>query len=60
LVAVAAKGTKDRWSAEASIEELAQLTGTAGANVVEKLIQRLPAPSKTHYVGKGKLEELLV
>jgi len=26
---------------------------------VGKLIQRLPAPSKTHYVGKGKLEELL-
>jgi len=59
LVAVAAKGTKDKWSAEASIKELAQLAGTAGANVVGKLIQRLPAPSKTHYVGKGKLEELL-
>ena len=59
LVAVAAKGTKDKWSAEASIEELVQLAGTAGANVVGKLIQRLPAPSKTHYVGKGKLEELL-
>ncbi len=60
MVAVAAKGTKDRWSAEASIEELVQLADTAGANVVGKLIQRLPAPSKTHYVGKGKLEELLV
>ena len=24
-----------------------------------KIIQRLPAPSKTHYLGKGKLEELL-
>ena len=59
MVAVAAKGTKDKWSAEASIKELAQLAGTAGANVVGKLIQRLPAPSKTHYVGKGKLEELL-
>jgi GTPase len=27
--------------------------------VVGKLIQRLSAPSKTHYLGKGKLEELL-
>jgi GTP-binding protein HflX len=59
LVAVVEKGTKDSWSAEASIEELAQLTNTAGANVVGKLIQRLPIPSKTHYLGKGKLEELV-
>lgn len=27
--------------------------------MVGKLIQRLPKPSKTHYLGKGKLEELL-
>ena len=59
LVAVVVKETKDRWSAEASIEELTQLTGTAGASVVGKIIQRLPTPSKTHYLGKGKLEELV-
>jgi len=41
------------------MEELVQLAGTAGAEVVGKIIQQLPAPSKTHYVGKGKLEELL-
>ncbi len=41
------------------MEELSQLTGTAGANVVGRLIQRLPVPSRTHYLGKGKLEELL-
>jgi len=41
------------------VEELAQLTGTAGASVVGKLIQKLPVPSKTHYLGKGKLDELL-
>ena len=27
--------------------------------MVGKLIQRLPKPSKTHYLGKGKLEELI-
>jgi len=59
LVAVATKGIRDKWSAEASIEELVQLTDTAGASVVGKLIQRLPIPSKTHYLGKGKLEELV-
>jgi GTP-binding protein HflX len=41
------------------LEELAQLAGTAGVEVVGKLAQRLPVPSKTHYLGKGKLDELL-
>ena len=59
LVAVAAKGRADRWSAENSMEELAQLANTAGADVIGRLIQRLPVPSKTHYLGKGKLDELL-
>ena len=35
------------------------LSGTAGASVVGQIIQKLPVPSKTHYVGKGKLEELI-
>ncbi len=42
-----------------SIGELAQLAGTAGANVVGKLIQKLPVPSKTHYLGKGKIDEVI-
>jgi GTP-binding protein HflX len=58
LVAVAAKGNVG-WSAEDSMNELAQLADTAGAKVVGKLIQRLPRASKTHYLGKGKLAELL-
>jgi len=58
LLAVTAKGTREKQSAGDSIEELAQLAGAAGADVVGKLVQQLPMPSKTHYVGKGKLEEL--
>ena len=50
--------TTGRGSAKASIDELALLTGTAGASVVGRIIQKLPAPTRTHYVGKGKLEEL--
>jgi len=57
-VAVATKGSPEKWSAEDSLEELAQLAGTAGADVVGNLIQRLPTPSKTHYLGRGKLDEL--
>ena len=59
MVAVAVKGSAAGWSVENSIEELAQLAKTAGANVVGRLMQRLPIPSKTHYLGKGKLDELL-
>ena len=59
LVTVATKGSPDRWSAEDSLDELAQLAGTAGAEVVGKLVQRLPRASKTHYLGRGKLEELI-
>jgi GTP-binding protein HflX len=59
LVAVAGKSGAERWSAEDSLDEMAQLAGTAGAAVVGKLIQRLPRAAKTHYMGKGKLEELI-
>jgi len=59
LVAVVAKGSTAQWAVESSMDELAQLAGTAGAGVVGKLVQRLPVPSKTHYLGKGKLDELI-
>ena len=59
LVAVGGKGSADRWPAEDSLNELTQLAATAGADVVGRLIQHLPRPSKTHYIGKGKLEELI-
>ncbi|MQY72193.1 MAG: GTPase HflX, partial [Dehalococcoidia bacterium] len=58
LVAVESRETTGRGSVKASIDELALLTGTAGASVVGRIIQKLPAPTRTHYVGKGKLEEL--
>ena len=45
-------------SSEDSLDELAQLAGTVGAQVVGKAIQTLPVPSKSYYVGKGKLAEL--
>ena len=59
MVAVAAKRSGNKWRVEDSIVELAQLADTAGASVAGKLIQRLYTPSKTHYLGKGKLDELL-
>ena len=59
LVSVATRGSSNTFSTEDSQDELAHLAGTAGAEVVGKLIQHLPVPSKAHYIGKGKLEELL-
>ena len=59
LVAVAPKGRTDRWAVEDSLDELAQLADTAGASVAGQLTQKLLTPSKTHYLGKGKLEELI-
>ncbi|MBA7626967.1 GTPase HflX [subsurface metagenome] len=57
MVAVATRGSADRWPVENSLDELAQLVKTAGADVIGRLIQRLPIPSKTHYLGKeGQLQ----
>jgi GTP-binding protein HflX len=57
-VGVAVKGARrNPWSLQDSLEELAQLARTAGALVVERVIQRLDHPSPM-YLGEGKLEEL--
>jgi GTPase len=59
LVAVDSKNKTDSWSISASLEELTQLAATAGAEVLGRISQRLPFPSKTTYLGEGKLKELL-
>jgi GTPase len=43
---------------EASVEELALLVDTAGADEVARVFQRRQAPDPPTYVGKGKAEEL--
>lgn len=58
-MAVVTRESGNKWTVEDSIEELAQLAGTAGASIAGKIIQRLRVPSKTHYIGTGKLDELL-
>ncbi|WP_084331286.1 GTPase HflX [Ruminiclostridium cellobioparum] len=44
--------------AEDSLTELEELAGTAGAIVVDKVLQRKQAQDSAYYVGKGKIEEL--
>ncbi|MBN1855833.1 MAG: GTPase HflX [Dehalococcoidia bacterium] len=59
LVAVEPQHSRDNWSAKDSLEELGRLANTAGAVVVGAEFQRMTKPSGTHYVGRGKLEELV-
>ncbi len=43
---------------EAGLDELEQLVDTAGADVVDRVVQRRRAPDPATYVGKGKAGEL--
>lgn len=57
LVSVAVRGTEGRLSISDSLDELAHLASTAGADVVGRVSQVLQRPSRT-YLGTGKLDEL--
>ncbi|MGO8949723.1 MAG: GTPase HflX [Ktedonobacterales bacterium] len=46
------------WSTEDSIDELASLARTAGAEVVGSVIQRLRKPDAATYLGKGRANDL--
>jgi GTP-binding protein HflX len=43
---------------DADLDELALLVGTAGADVVGRVVQRRDQPDPATYVGRGKAEEL--
>jgi GTP-binding protein HflX len=57
LVAVEPK-QQGSWTTQSSLDELAQLTETASAQVVGRTLQRLDRPNPATYIGKGKLEEI--
>jgi len=59
LVGVDIKRNEDGWSITRSLEELGDLANTAGALVVGTVSQKLDRPSSTHYLGAGKLQELI-
>ncbi|HEX5157028.1 MAG TPA: GTPase HflX [Ktedonobacterales bacterium] len=58
LIAVDNESEESLWSADDSLEELAALTRTAGAEVVGSGVQRLKSVNPTLYVGKGRAQEL--
>jgi GTP-binding protein HflX len=53
-------GTRDAEAAQASLEELALLVDTAGADPVELVLQRRDTPDASTYIGSGKAKELQV
>ena len=57
LVGVAFPEVSDE-QADASLDELAALVDTAGADEAARLTQRRDVPDRTWFVGKGKAEEL--
>ena len=48
------------WDIEETMQELAQLSGTAGAKAVAEIVQKRERPDTAYYVGKGKLEEIKI
>ncbi len=44
--------------AQDSLDELEELARTAGAKVMDKILQRKQAQDSSYYVGKGKIQEL--
>jgi GTP-binding protein HflX len=58
LVGVTFAGATDD-DTEASLDELAALIDTAGADEVGRLVQRRDRPDRTWFLGKGKANELL-
>ena len=55
LVGIDNSGT---WDIADSLNELAQLAETAGAQVLERVWQKKDRPDSSFFVGKGKVEEI--
>lgn len=47
-----------RWDVEESLDELRQLASSAGAQVVDTIVQKLDKPTAPYYIGKGKAEDI--
>src|SRR3990172_9149669 len=59
-----AQGTKVRFMENAilvgthALDELRELASSAGARIIEEVIQRRERPDPATFIGKGKVEEL--
>ena len=60
LLVALERGGHQRWETQDSLDELGELARSAGAEVVETIIQKLPHPTPNFFIGKGKAEEIAV
>src|SRR6185295_16812512 len=51
-------GRTSALQAEESLEELAELADSAGAQIVQRAMQTRPAPEAATLIGRGKVDEL--
>jgi len=52
-------GSESPEDAEVSLDELEALADTAGADAVDRVVQRLDTPHPATYLGKGKAKEVV-
>jgi len=58
LVGVMVRGRDEEWAVRDTLDELAQLTETAGAEVIGRFLCKQPKIHPGHCIGKGKAEEI--
>ncbi len=51
-------GRASKWDVNDSLDELSQLSRTAGADVIGRFVCRQDKPVPSHYIGKGKAREI--
>lgn len=57
LISLISEGT-DSWQVEDDLDELAQLTRTAGATICGRVTQTRQKPHPRHFLGSGKVQEV--
>jgi GTP-binding protein HflX len=58
IIAGAILGPANPYEAEESLQELSLLARTAGAQVIDTVVQRRQKPDPAYFVGKGKVQEI--
>jgi GTP-binding protein HflX len=58
LAGVMVRGRNDEWDVRDTLDELAQLTESAGAEVLGRMLCKQSKIHAAHFIGKGKAEEL--